>query len=131
MKWESFADQRIREAQAEGQFENLPGFGQPIPGIDEPLDENWWIKNKLRNEGLTVIPPVLEARRDIERTRSEIVDIANELLVRRRLQELNDRIEKAIHSPIAGPPGGVMLLDVEQELIAWRAARDAKEIDVK
>ena len=35
--WDSLAEQRIREAQASGEFDNLPGFGKPIPGIDEPL----------------------------------------------------------------------------------------------
>lgn len=65
--WESFVELRIREAQAAGAFDNLPGRGEPIPGIDAPLDENWWVKQKLRDEGVNVLPPVLEARLDRER----------------------------------------------------------------
>ena len=33
--WLSLAEHRIREAQAAGEFDNLPGFGKPIPGIDD------------------------------------------------------------------------------------------------
>ncbi len=74
-KFESLAERRIREAQAAGQFDRLPGFGKPIPDIDGPDDENWWIKSKLRQEGLVVLPPILQARRDIERhARSRPID---------------------------------------------------------
>lgn len=52
--WEGLVEHRIQEAQAQGAFDNLPGFGQPIPGIDDPLDENWWLRRKLQSEGLTL-----------------------------------------------------------------------------
>ena len=55
--WLSLAEHRIREAQAAGEFDNLPGFGKPIPGIDEPPDECWWVREKLRREGLSLPPP--------------------------------------------------------------------------
>lgn len=44
------AENRIREAIAQGQFDNLPGEGKPIPGIDDPYDELWWFKQWLRRE---------------------------------------------------------------------------------
>src|SRR6478672_4931408 len=68
VNWTSLAEKRIREAQAAGEFENLPGFGKPIPGIDEPYDENWWVKEKLRREQISALPPALEIARDKERT---------------------------------------------------------------
>ncbi len=37
---------------AEGAFDNLPGEGKPIPGIDEPYDPLWWIKAWIRRERL-------------------------------------------------------------------------------
>jgi hypothetical protein len=52
MTWESFAEQQIREAQASGEFDHLPGFGKPIPGLDEPYDEDWWIKMPLDVESV-------------------------------------------------------------------------------
>ena len=57
LDWESYAEALIRAAQEEGEFENLPGFGQPIPGIDEPHDDNWWVREKLKREGLKAPPP--------------------------------------------------------------------------
>ena len=54
--WQSYAEALIRAAQEEGEFDNLPGFGQPIPNIDEPHDENWWVREKLKREGLKAAP---------------------------------------------------------------------------
>lgn len=54
--WESYAEALIRAAQEEGQFDNLPGFGRPIPGIDEPHDELWWVREKLKREQLGMGP---------------------------------------------------------------------------
>ena len=65
--FESFAERQIREAQQSGQFDGLPGLGDPIPGIDEPLHDNWWIRDKLRRENIQALSPVLEARLETER----------------------------------------------------------------
>lgn len=47
---ELIADNRIRQAMEEGQFDDLPGLGRPIPDIDEPYDPEWWIKKWMRRE---------------------------------------------------------------------------------
>ena len=39
--FESLVEQRIREAQERGEFDDLPGAGKPIPDIDAPHDELW------------------------------------------------------------------------------------------
>jgi hypothetical protein len=44
------AENRIRQAIEEGQFDNLPGLGKPIPDVDEPYDELWWVKRLIRRE---------------------------------------------------------------------------------
>jgi Domain of unknown function (DUF1992) len=49
---ERVAENRIREAMENGEFENLPGQGLPIPGIDEPYDPNWWVKQWFQREKL-------------------------------------------------------------------------------
>lgn len=123
LSWESFAERRIREAAEAGAFNNLPGLGQPIPGIDEPLDENWWVRKKLRAENLSVVPPTIAARRQIEVFRNEVAGIVTEPQLRRRLNDLNEQILKAIYSTTLGPADGVQLLDVEAEVRAWRRLR--------
>jgi hypothetical protein len=50
--WESWIDRQIRRAEERGEFDDLPGAGRPIPDLDKPFDELWWVKDKLRREGL-------------------------------------------------------------------------------
>src|SRR5690606_32977311 len=91
MAWENYVDRRIREAEDAGAFDNLPGAGKPIPGIDDPPDENWWIKQKLKEEGLTVVPPVLEAKLALEKVLEELPRLTSEYEVRQRLERVNQR----------------------------------------
>jgi hypothetical protein len=44
------AENKIRAAIEAGEFDNLPGFGQPSELIDELYDPHWWIRRKLREE---------------------------------------------------------------------------------
>lgn len=122
--WDAFAERRIQEAQAEGAFDNLPGFGKPIPGIDEPLEENWWIKAKLRRENISVLPPVLEVRLEVQKLRESLDSIRDESELRRRLEALNRRIRDAHFSPA---PALLKLviepLDVEATVGEWRRRR--------
>ena len=101
--WESFTDRKIREAQEEGAFDALPGFGKPIPDLDGPDDANWWLKKKLREERLVLLPPILEARLDAEKTLAQIASMATEQQVRRALVALNERIRQAHFSPPRPP----------------------------
>jgi hypothetical protein len=50
---ELIADNRIRQAMEEGEFDNLPGLGKPIPDIDEPYDPMWWVKKWMKREKLS------------------------------------------------------------------------------
>lgn len=49
---ERIAENRIREAMARGEFDNLPGEGKPIPDIDDPYDPLWWVKSWVRRARL-------------------------------------------------------------------------------
>jgi hypothetical protein len=121
--WDSLAEHRIREAQARGEFDNLPGYGKPIPGIDEPYDELWWVKDKLKREGLSGLPPALALRLDVQQTLERIAGLASEVQVRREIEGLNDRILKASSAPVWGPPVDVIPLAVDQTVIEWRARK--------
>jgi hypothetical protein len=46
-------EDKLSAAYQQGAFDNLPGFGRPDPIIDEPYSPEWWVRNKLRAEGLT------------------------------------------------------------------------------
>lgn len=47
---ESLIDKRIRQAMAEGAFDNLPGAGKPIPDLGEQLEPGWWAARIARRE---------------------------------------------------------------------------------
>jgi hypothetical protein len=49
---ETLAENRIRQAMEDGKLDDLPGFGKPIPDIDEPYDPDWWIKKWVKREKL-------------------------------------------------------------------------------
>jgi len=53
VSFESWIDRQIREAMERGEFDNLPGAGKPIPDLDKATDELWWIRQKMRSEGLS------------------------------------------------------------------------------
>jgi len=42
----------IQQAEARGDFRDLPGLGKPIPDLDEPYDEHWWVRKWMEREGL-------------------------------------------------------------------------------
>src|SRR4029450_12410344 len=42
------------------------GAGKPIPDLDKPHDELWWIKRKLRDEELASLPPTIALRKHAE-----------------------------------------------------------------
>lgn len=125
--WESFTERKIREAQSAGEFDHLPGFGQPLPDLGDPGDENWWIKQKLRRENISALPPVLAVRLEVERTLAALWQLPTERLVRRGLEQLNEKIRAAHFSPVAGPPDGVRLVDVEATVAEWRHRREGIE----
>jgi len=55
----TLAENRIRKAMERGDFDGLPGLGKPIPDLDAPYDELWWIRKWIAREGLE---PVQELR---------------------------------------------------------------------
>jgi len=124
--WDSLAEQRIQAAQAEGQFENLPGFGKPIPGIDEPHDDLWWVKDKLKREQLSSLPPALAIRLDVQNTLANLQNLKTESEVRRDLAALNDRIKKAAFAITWGPSVDVIPLtntEIDDLVARWQASK--------
>lgn len=42
------AERLIQEAMEAGEFDDLPGTGEPIPGAGTVDDELWWVRSWLR-----------------------------------------------------------------------------------
>jgi len=65
-RWESLIDQRIREAMEQGEFDDLPGKGEPVDTSENPFEdpELRLAHRVLRNAGFA--PSWIEERKDIE-----------------------------------------------------------------
>lgn len=121
MSFETWIERQIREAQERGEFDDLPGSGKPLPGAGRPHDENWWLNDKLKREGVSVLPPTLVLRRAAEDALVEAKSAKSEAEARRIIEEINERIRAAIRLPPAGPPLNLVPYDVERVVAEWRA----------
>ncbi|MFJ3838424.1 DnaJ family domain-containing protein [Streptomyces sp. NPDC054904] len=123
VSFESFVDRQIREAEARGEFERLPGWGKPMASLDAPYDELWWIKGKMHREGFSSLPPALALRKEAEDALEAARAARTERQVRAVLTGVNEKIAAALRMPPPGPPLNLTEFDVEAVLAEWRAAR--------
>ena len=122
MAWESWVDQQIREAAERGEFDDLPGHGKPLPDLDRPRDELWWVRKKLQRENVSYSPPALSLRREVDEALERIAAAKTEAQVRELADAINDRIRYVNSHTISGPPTSVAVLDVEEIVQRWRDA---------
>lgn len=62
--WETLIDRQIREAMAEGKFDNLPHQGEALPNDENPYAGEWGMAyHVLRTYG--VAPPWIEADKEV------------------------------------------------------------------
>jgi hypothetical protein len=120
---ESWAERQIREAMERGEFDDLPGAGKPLPNIDQPNDEMWWLREKLRQENVSLLPPALAVRKELEGALDRIAKADTESAVRQIVAEINARIVQVNSRTTSGPPPSLMPLNVDDVLQAWRNRR--------
>ncbi len=124
----TWVDRLIHEARERGEFDNLPGTGKPLPGIDRPLDEDWWIRQKLRDEDLPLdglLPPALQLRKEVAALPDTVRDLSTEEEVRAAVREVNTRVAAFIRSP-SGPAIPVAPANVDAVVAQWREAQPAE-----
>lgn len=127
----SWVDRLIHEAEERGEFDNLPGAGKPLPGLDRPLDENWWLRQKVRDEELpsdALLPPALHLRKEVAGLPQTVRNLPDEESVRAIVGEVNARVAEWIRAP-SGPVLPVPRADVEKIVAGWRAQRSAAEAE--
>lgn len=120
---ESVVEKAIREAQERGRFDNLPTSGQPLPGLDGPDDELWWVREYVRREGLSgeeFLPESLLLRRQRERIDETVAPLRTERAVREHVEELNRQIKRA-RLVSSGPPVVLRLVVTDDVVARWRA----------
>ncbi|MFC0532162.1 DnaJ family domain-containing protein [Phytohabitans kaempferiae] len=125
-RFESLIEAQIRAARENGEFDNLPGAGKPIPGRGEPYDENWWLKEMMRREDLgeVTLPPSLKLARDAEHLRERVRTLKSEQRVREAVAEVNERITAYRRRPTE-PYVSVRELDPDDLVRDWLRQRRA------
>jgi hypothetical protein len=123
--FESAVDRQIRLAQERGAFDDLPGKGKPLPGLDRPYDENWWVRGWLEREGVsaeTLLPEPVLLRKERDRLPETVRALRTEDEVRAAVRELNRRIAEHIRFP-TGPRVHVAPVRVDDVVARWHAER--------
>jgi hypothetical protein len=122
VSWDTWIDKQIREAEERGDFDNLPGKGKPLPDIDKPRDEMWWVRSWLKRENVDYLPPTMQIRKDVDEARERIRNATTEAEVRTIVEEINDKIRHLNRTAVDGPPSNVYPLHLETVLDKWRNA---------
>ncbi len=120
VRFETWIDRQIRQAADRGDFDHLPGRGHPQAGVERPYEEMWWVKQKLREEGISYLPPALALRREIHDLLEGAGRARSEVELRERVEAMNERIKDAIRTPQREMPIDVVPLDVERVVREWR-----------
>jgi hypothetical protein len=121
----AWVERQIREAAERGAFDNLPGAGKPIADLDKPHDELWWVKDKLRRENLSYLPPTIALRRQAEDALAAAYQARSEDQVRRIVADINARIVDGNRKAASGPPLNLVPFDTERVVRTWRERRGA------
>ncbi|NDK24532.1 DUF1992 domain-containing protein [Streptomyces sp. TR1341] len=125
--FESWVDKQIQDAQARGEFERLPGVGEPLPAeVDSTYDELWWVKRKMAREGLAVLPPALALRKEAEDALTAAYAAPSERMARKTIEDVNVKIRDMMFKPPPGPPLGKKPYDVEDVVREWRRLRETR-----
>src|SRR5512133_3934313 len=124
MPYENWIDRQIREAIERGEFDNLPGQGKPIKGLNGRDDENWWVKAYLEREQLPLpLPTALALRREVAALQETLADVADEESAREIVRDLNHRIAESHRIRVDGPPIVIGRVNVEHAVADWRRRR--------
>ena len=119
MPYESWADKQIREATERGEFDNLPGAGKPIQGLGGRHDPDWWLKNLIEREQISMpLPEGLQLRKELAGLPELLEGIRGEDAVRELVRVLNQRIRQHRIRP-DGPAVFIADLDAERVVADW------------
>ena len=128
---EGWIEKQIREATERGEFDDLPGAGKPLTGMDHP-DPDWWVKGMIEREGLSsadAMPPALQLRREAAGYPESLADETSEANVRELLRDYNSRVIAERRRPDLGPISRPVAptVGVDEMVQRWRELRAQRQ----
>ncbi len=85
-------EQKIREAQMKGEFDNLPGTGKPVEIEDDRhVPEDLRMAYKILKNA-NCVPPELELKKEIRRMEDMLENLSDEKEKYRQIKKINFRI---------------------------------------
>lgn len=122
----AFIEHSLQQAMRRGDFDDLPGAGAPLTGLDGVHDPDWWIRRKIETEELGGLgPPALTLRTEDAALDARLDRMTRAEQVREALDDFNHRVIEARRQLQGGPPVVTPTRDVEAELAAWHRRREA------
>lgn len=121
--FERIAEQRIREAQSRGDFDNLPGSGKPLKLDDDSrIPEDLRMAYKmLKNAGF--VPPEIQIKKEIKQTR-DLLEGAKDVSEKHRvLSKLNFLLMKL--DSVRSTPAKFSASDPYGQAVAERMSKTA------
>lgn len=123
--WRLLAESKIQSAQDEGEFAKLPGFGKPLPEIDNAVAaEMGWMKDKLKREDVSALPPALQLKKQVATRLLEILELKEENAVCEAIETLNQWIARENMNILWGPPSTTTEIDLETVLKRWKLRKN-------
>lgn len=120
------AEYLIRDAMAQGKFDNLKYAGKPVPGLGEAYDPDWWVKGLIQREHISGLGPKAILLRMEDAGLDALIDAQHtEKQVRDLLSDFNARVIDARRQLQGGPPVITKTRDVDVELVRWSERRTA------
>jgi hypothetical protein len=132
MGFTSWIDLQIADAERRGVFDDLPGAGKPLNLRAGAADGDYgqaWLQDYARREGVApeeMLPTPLRLRREMERLAETAGEFRSEAEIREAAAGINRRIVEWRRIPL-GPPVHVRLVNADDLVARWRAARAARE----
>ena len=124
------ADMQIRKAIERGEFDDLPGSGKPLD-LSDHYDPDWWLKGFMKREGLVMLPPSIQLRKDDAALDEQLDRLSNEAAVRQEVEQFNERVIRARYQLPAGPPLITMPRDVDATVAAWADRKAARSEEAR